>query len=77
MPYERLSGQVVKAEIKTEGNMYYDLGVMAPVVERADVAELLISVQDGNLIKLNVPPEDSGAWMGKKVSVVITTKEEQ
>lgn len=64
MPYERLSGQVIKAELIE--SVFFDT-----------YARLYVRIRDDQIITLRCPPKDSGAWMGKKVSVVITTKEEQ
>lgn len=77
MPYERLSGQVVKAEVEDSRRTYFDCNNDKIVMEDVQIAHLVLAIQGENAITLDVPVEDSGAWMGKKVSVVITTKEEQ
>ena len=78
MPYERLSGQVVKAEITNKQENYFDFMTGQFVMKPYEpVANITLSLDDGNRIFLTIPPEDSGAWIGKKVNVVITTKEER
>lgn len=77
MPYERLSGQVVKAEVEDSKRTYLDYKSNKIVMEDVQTTHLVLALQGGNVITLDVPVEDSGEWMGKKVSVVIMTKEEQ
>lgn len=77
MPYEKLSGQVVRAEITNKHQNYFDDATNHFVMKCKPVANIALSLDDGNQLYLTIPPEDSGAWMGKKVNVVITTKEEQ
>ena len=77
MPYERLSGQVVKAEVETSTRTRFDVEHDKIVMDDVQTAHLVVSLPYGNIISLFVPVEDSGAWMGKEVSVVITTKDGQ
>lgn len=74
MPYERLSGQVTKVNLRDH---YIEDAFGKRFVFANTEAEVTIRLDDGQVVKLICLPEDSGAWMAKKVSVVITTKEEQ
>ena len=77
MPYKRLSGQVVRAEMTSKNEDYFAPMTSRFVTKFEPVANITLRFDDGNRIFLTVPPEDSGAWMGKMVNVVITTKEER
>ena len=75
MPYERLSGQVVKAEITNKHENYFDFMTGQVVMKYEPFASIVLSLDEGNQLFLGIPPEDAGAWIGKRVNVVITTKE--
>ena len=74
MPYQRLSGQVVKAEIVNSHHQFFDYATNRFVMEDKPVANIFVLLEDENRIFVTIPPEESGAWMGKRVNVVITTK---
>lgn len=74
MPYKRLSGRVTK--VKLRDHYMHDAFGKRYMLADTD-AEVTIRLDDGQVVKIICLPEDSGAWMAEKVSVVITTKEEQ